>query len=217
MRKLVVACIAAFSVLLSACATPALLPESFDTIYRTSVLLEDAHGHGTGTIIAGNLVLTAAHVAEQEALKVTLHDGAQREAKLAWKSATVDVAVLRFDGAPIKETAVIDCRRVERGEWMQWVGNPSILRKNYNTGFVSSPDLVIANKGEMTGMIPLSANINPGDSGSGMFDDFGHVRGVAVAFLTTNIPQGFGFAPSQSGIGLMVPASQFCADMMSHI
>lgn len=209
----------AFSVLvLSACAANNYLPRNFERMAGTAVFLENVNVHGSGTIVAGNLVLTAAHVAEMGEMTLTLRDGSQRHASPLWKSETRDVAVMRFDGAPIKAVAVVDCKPIEWGEPVQWIGNPNILRWNFSRGYVSSPEPVMHPKtGESTGMVPLAAMLNPGDSGSGMLSEAGEVRGVGVASLLTRIGAGFGSSLSQSGNGLMVPASEFCADMVAGL
>ena len=210
--------IAAFLLLvLSACAV-SYLPTHFDRMAQTAVFLENQNGSGSGTVIAGNLVLTAGHVAEMGEMEMVLRDGTKRHAVPLWKHSMRDVAVMKFDGDPIAEVAALDCKPVEWGEPVQWIGNPSILRWNYSRGYVSSPDNVVNPRtGDDTGMVPLAALLNPGDSGSGMFSDEGLIRGVGVAFLITRIPTMYGAAPSQSGNGLMVPTSEFCEDMVAAL
>lgn len=189
---------------LSACA--AYTPDNFRLISDTSALVSDGMGHGSGTVIGPHRLLTAAHVAEHDGLSVILADGSEHKAKLIWKSKTTDAAIMSFEGAPARHYAKLDCAPVEVGEPLAWVGNPLELRRVYNSGFVS---------GEQTGsffegqpMVPVSALFNPGDSGSGLFSPGGRVRGVVSAFAVTRI----GFGGSQSGIGLMTPASAFCAE-----
>lgn len=198
---------------LSACAA-AYLPRNFERMADTAVFLDNVNGSGSGTVIAGNLILTAGHVAEMGEMTMTFRNGEQRHVVPMWQSKTRDAAVMRFDGAPSKTVAAIDCKPVEWGEPVQWIGNPSILRWNYSQGYVSSPDFVInPQTGENTGMVALAALLNPGDSGSGMLSEDGKIRGVGVAFLITRI----GFSASQSGNGLMVPASEFCAEMLEGL
>jgi hypothetical protein len=57
--------------------------------------------------------------------------------------------------------------------------------------------------------VVVHANFNPGDSGAGLIGEDGRVRGVVSAFLITRL----GFSASQSGNGLMTPASAFCKEM----
>lgn len=205
--------VASLLLVLSACAA-SYLPRGFDRMADQAVFLDNVNGSGSGTVIAGNMILTAGHVAEMGEMTMTLRNGEQRHASPLWQSETRDVAVMEFDGAPIKAVAAIDCKPVEWGEPVQWIGNPSLLRWNYRQGYVSSPEFVLNPKtGENTGMVALAALLNPGDSGSGMLSEDGKVRGVGVAFLITHI----GFSASQSGNGLMVPASEFCAEMLEGL
>jgi S1-C subfamily serine protease len=203
----------AFSVLvLSACAGQRWLPDVAYDMRETAVLLQSADYGCSGTIIAANLVLTAAHClpGPDGEIKVIMRNGATRIGKTAWQAEKADVGVIAFDGAKSKVFAQIDCKPMEWGEPVQWVGNPSILQWNYGSGYVSQEETVIDPKtGEDTGYIVVHANFNPGDSGAGLISEDGRIRGVVSAFLITRM----GFSVSQSGNGLMTPASGFCAEM----
>jgi S1-C subfamily serine protease len=198
----------AAALVLSACAS-GYLPASFDNVADTAVFIKAENGTGSGTVIAQNLVLTAKHVAAMKApLTIELMDGTKRTAVVLWQD-DKDAAVLKVDGAPLKHAANIDCRPVEMGEPLQWIGSPLKTKFNYQRGYVSSPNSW-QEEGDFKKQRPVQANFNPGDSGSGLFDMDGNLRGVVDAFV---VLQATMMSVSQSGIGLMLPASEFCNSM----
>jgi S1-C subfamily serine protease len=196
---------------LSACAGRYMPDLAYD-MRETAVLLEGADYGCSGTIVAANLVLTAAHCVPgpDGEIKVIMRNGETRTGKTVWQHEAFDAGVIRFDGDKVKVFAQIDCKPMEWGEPVQWIGNPSVLRWNYGSGYVSQEETVKHPKtGEDMGFIVVHANFNPGDSGAGLISQDGRVRGVVSALLITHL----GFSASQSGNGLMTPASAFCTEM----
>jgi S1-C subfamily serine protease len=202
--------IASLLLVLSACAGRYLPDLAYD-MRETAVVLEAAEYGCSGTIVAKNQVLTAAHCLPGPGgeVKVVFRNGETRTGRAIWQSETMDAGLIEFDGAASKVFAQIDCKPMEWGEPVQWIGNPSILQWNYGSGFVSQEETVKKPDGTDTGFVVVHANFNPGDSGAGLFSADGRVRGVVSAFLITRL----GFSASQSGNGLMTPASAFCAEM----
>ena len=58
--------------ILSACASG---PPNVELLNRSTVLVEHAKGHGTGTIVGPHAVLTAYHVVQESPLEVTFFAG----------------------------------------------------------------------------------------------------------------------------------------------
>lgn len=205
-------CLAAFLLLvLSACAGRYLPDLAYD-MRETAVLLDSAEYGCSGTIVAANLVLTAVHClpGPNGEIKVVMRNGETRTGKTVWQHSAFDAGLIAFDGPKAKTFVEIDCKPMEWGEPVQWIGNPSALRWNYGAGFVSQEETVIHPRtGEDTGFVVVHANFNPGDSGAGLISEDGRLRGVVSAFLVTQL----GFSASQSGNGLMTPASGFCKEM----
>lgn len=198
---------ALLAVALAACAS--LVPDDYDDMLEAAVIIEDGAGHGSGTVIWPNLVLTAGHIPDSPAMQVRFHDGDIRKATLVWRSTDMDVAVWSFDGAPMAYMP-IDCSPLVVGDTFSWIGNPSIARFNLMRGFVSSlAPLEYENTDWLKYMLVVSAMFNPGDSGSGIFDNDGEIRGIVTAAVISRINS----SSSQSGNGLVLPASAFCEEM----
>jgi S1-C subfamily serine protease len=206
----------ALPLLLIAC-TNRYLPDLAYEMRETAVFLEGSDYTCSGTVVAANMVLTAKHCVPGPDGEVTVifANGEKRTGRTIWEadSRILDVGLIQFDGDARKHFMAVDCEPMEWGEPFAWIGNPSILHWNYGAGYVSSVDPVVDSQGTEHPMIPVHANFNPGDSGGGLISPDGHLRGVISAFLVTWL----GNSPSQSGTGLMVPASAFCTEMESAL
>lgn len=200
--------LAAFlAVALAACAS--LVPDDYDDMLEAAVIIEDGAGHGSGTVIWPNLVLTAGHIPDSPDMQVRFHDGETHHLDLVWRSSEMDVAIWAFSGL-LRPYMPIDCSPMEVGEAFSWIGNPSIVRFNLMRGFVSSmAPLEYENTDWLKYMLVVSAMFNPGDSGSGIFDSDGEIRGIVTAAVISQINS----SSSQSGNGLVLPASAFCEEM----
>jgi S1-C subfamily serine protease len=197
---------------LSACSAQRWMPDLAYDMRETAVVLKGAEYGCSGTIVAANMVLTAAHCVPgpNGEIKVVMRNGETRTGKTAWQHSKLDAALISFDGAKATNFVEIDCKPMEWGEPVQWIGNPSVLQWNYGAGYVSQEETVKHPKtGEDLGFIVVHANFNPGDSGAGLIGQDGRLRGIVSAFLVTQL----GFSASQSGNGLMTPASGFCTEM----
>lgn len=188
---------------LAACAS--LVPDDYDRMLAAAVVVEGGGGHGSGTVIWPNLVLTAGHIPDVPDMQVRFADGDTRPTRVVWRSEEMDVAIWAFDGLPMAYMP-IDCSPMAVGERFSWIGNPSIVRFNLMRGFVSSLVPVEYDYEWLKFMVVVSAMFNPGDSGSGIFDDDGEIRGIITGAVISRINN----SSSQSGNGLVLPASAFC-------
>lgn len=168
--------------LLAGCAVT---PNYLD-LRSTTVKVSDEFGHGSGTVVAPNLVLTAAHVVrDHPALELEFPDGRTVAAAVQWIDDVSDAALLRLE-KPEKQMAAIDCKPLQLGERVFTFGNPGFLRFVLTEGIVAGTDSLGAQKPflpngmplEIEPMLVVSADWEPGDSGSAVFDHRGHIRGV---------------------------------------
>jgi S1-C subfamily serine protease len=195
---------------LSACGAQRWMSDLAYEMREVAVSLDD--GNCSGTLIGGTRVVTAKHcIAGKKEIAVTFWNGEKRAARAKWMAAAHDAGVIEFEGAKAKVFAAIDCSPMEWGEPFQWVGQPSMLQWNFGAGFVSQDgpvkDFRLMGDGDF---VAVSANFNPGDSGAGLISNSGRIRGVVTAYITTKTDV---FSSSQSGNGLMTPASAFCGEM----
>lgn len=168
-----------------------------------SVRIVVGAGHGSGTHIGGNLILTAAHVVETP-LPIEIHTptGKVYPARVLWTSKAFDVAVVTYEG-PAIPAAQIACGKLKQGDPITAFGNPGEVRFARFNGFISTAAheraiWKVAHVMDITGM--------PGMSGGGVFNMAGKLVGVFVGGYSSP------FAPV-SGITLMVPASEVCRMM----
>jgi len=187
MRAYIVACLLA---LLTACAG---LP-SFVDLRDTAVKVSDNTGHGSGTVISKDLILTAAHVVRGgDLFDIEYYDGHVAVASVEWIDEESDMAFLRLE-SPAKFAAVIDCKPLQLGERVFTLGNPGLLRFVLTEGIVAGSDSLGSQAAflppgmpmEVKPTISVSADWEGGDSGAGVFDMRGRVRGIVLGGMGGN-------------------------------
>lgn len=183
--------IIAFSMLVLAACAAQLSTDEFLSVRATTVKVADDFGHGSGTVIDANTVLTAAHVVRDgETLNVEFPDGRLAAATVTWRDDTSDAALMQL-AVPEELYSRIDCTPLKLGERVFTFGNPGFLRFVLTEGVVAGTESLGDQKNrmpegmpaEIEPMLVVSANWEPGDSGSAVFDSKGRVRGpVSIVF-----------------------------------
>ena len=162
---------------------------------------------GTGTAVAltnDGFLITNAHVVDGcDSVILDTADGGF-EATLVRESNTYDLAILRVQLNKPSKTLRFRIKEPELGAAVTVYGYPlsSVLSRNGNLTFGN----VSALDGGATGphLIQLSASIQPGSSGSGVFNSNGELVGIveskldslAIANALGDIPQNVNFAVS---------------------
>ena len=194
------------ALLVSACSSAA-QPE-LETLHYTTVLVENAKGHGTGAIIGPNRVLTADHVVEGGPLYVTFFKGQARHGRVIWRDRVLDLALIEVptpDGYP---TSRVFCGRLETGQHLMLVGHPTHSRWVAVGGHLPATDAFEGN------LVSLGFPIGLGTSGGPVFDQSGRIVGVALAILAERSSESANFGEfKDTGIGLMLPSSAFCGSL----
>ena len=92
---------------------------------------ERQRGQGSGVIIdREGLVLTNAHVVEQQDVGVTLADGEQRDGVVVGRDPITDLALVRLKGeAPPKPARLGDSDALDVGDWAIALGTPYGLER----------------------------------------------------------------------------------------
>lgn len=197
----------ALGVLVAACgAVPA---ANLDPLHQATVLIEHAKGHGTGTIVGRNTVLTAYHVVQDSPLSVTFFAGPTVDGRVSWYDEKLDLALLEVavpDGYPAIE---IGCADLYTGQHLVAVGHPTQYR------WVAVDGHLPTTSGLANGhLVPLGFEIGLGSSGGPVFDDHGRVVGVALAILAERSSASAVYDRYRdTGIGLMLPAKLFCDEV----
>ena len=179
---------------------------------------QQATGEGTGIVITANgEVLTNNHVVDgATSLSVTdVGNGRTYGAKVVGYDAAHDVAVLQLEGASGLTTASIgNSSSASVGEAVLAIGNAGGVGGTPTSagGTISNLDQSVTASDSLdgvseslTGMIAVTANVQPGDSGGPLVDGSGNVLGIDTAG-----PSGFSFFSTQSSgsAGYAIPINQ---------
>jgi S1-C subfamily serine protease len=190
-------------VALSGCAAA---PSNLELLHRSTVLVEHAKGHGTGTIVGPSAVLTAYHVVQESPLEVRFFAGPTKTGKVVWQNPILDLALVQVevpDGYPVPEWS---CADLHAGQHLVSIGHPIQSRWVATGGYLPQSEAF----GDI-GLVSLGFPIGLGTSGGPVFDSDGRVVGVALAILAERSSASALYNRYQdTGIGLMLPATAFC-------
>lgn len=177
-----------------------------NALNQATVLIEHAKGHGTGTIIGRNRVLTAYHVVADAPVAVEFFQGPKVGGQLDWYDQTLDLALLAVEVPERYRATTLACDDLRIGQHLVAIGHP--MRKRWATTDGRLPTVSAVGG---VGLVPLGFEIGLGTSGGPVFDDQGRVAGVALAILAERRSASAAYDEfKDTGIGLMLPASAFC-------
>jgi serine protease Do len=172
--------------------------------------LEQALGSGF-VIGADGWVLTNAHVvAGATRLRVRVADGRDLRARIAGLDARTDIALLQVDGTGLPVARIGDSSRVAVGDWVLAIGAPFGLDASVTAGIVSAYPRYLPGGGGVP-MIQTDVAINPGSSGSPLFNLAGEVVGINSMMMSAS--------GGYEGVSLAVPihlAMRIAADLREH-
>jgi S1-C subfamily serine protease len=165
-----------------------------------------AAGVGTGFFVAPDLVVTNAHVVGAGRAATVRFGGASAGATVLLKDQTNDLALVRVDGgqtaaSPTPATSCLqlgDADLVKGGDRVFVIGYP--LSDLLGTASSITEGLVTRVAGAQDGprVLQISAPVQPGSSGSPVFDAQGRVIGVVTSILVSSgsraLPQNVNFA-----------------------
>lgn len=162
--------------------------------------VEDS-GLGSGVLIsADGKVLTAAHVVEgEDRLVVEFANDEWVPAKVVGSSASADVALLQCDRVPKGATPAKlgDSDKADTGDDIFIVGAPYGLSYTLTVGRISArrPDRTRSGIMSSVEFLQTDATVNPGNSGSPVFNKDGEVIGIVSSIVSDSGEfQGVGFA-----------------------
>jgi S1-C subfamily serine protease len=189
---------------LAACTTPSV--SNLDALNRATVLIEHAKGHGTGTIVGRNQVLTAYHVVADASVDVTFFDGPEVGGRVHWYDEALDLALVEVEVPRQYRATTLACEDLRIGQHLVAVGHPMRARWVAADGRLPTVTAVGG-----VGLVPLGFEIGLGTSGAPVFDDSGRVAGVALAILAERRSASAVYDEyKETGMGLMLPAAAFC-------
>ena len=154
---------------------------------------------GSGVIVTDQgRILTNAHVvAGAEAVRVTLSDGTELDAKVVGTDAQSDLAVLQLEGElpTLRPIPIGDSSTLRLGEVVLAVGNPFGVGQAVTMGIVSAKGRAALGMIDYEDFIQTDAAINPGNSGGALIDLDGNLVGINTAIVSRSGGyEGIGFA-----------------------
>lgn len=162
-------------------------------------------GTGSGFIITQDgYIVSNHHVVEgADRLIVTMHGGAEYEAKLIGSDNINDVALLKIEGDTAFPAAQLgSSSALNIGDQVVAIGNPlGDLTATATVGYISGKDRPVNTDGVIIDMLQTDAAINSGNSGGPLFNMYGQVVGITTAKYSGTTNSG----ASIEGIGFAIP------------
>ncbi|SEA55701.1 trypsin-like peptidase domain-containing protein [Variovorax sp. YR216] len=129
------------------------------------------------TLSSDGLILTAAHViANVDEIRVRLDDGRIYFARVVGIDRPTDVGLLKIDAKGLAPAPIGDSSTLSPGDWVAAIGAPFGFHGSVTAGVVSAVDRFIGAAG--VPYIQTDVAINPGSSGSPLFNSRGEVVAI---------------------------------------
>lgn len=162
----------------------------------------ETDAHGSGVVIEGGLVITAAHVLRDKWTLYVLTDNAEdpQLARVILYDYRADLAVLELEAPEGIAASPLDCRQARMGEPVSTVGNPGPLTFVSAWGRVSG---AVRSFDRWSAVYVVDLTVVGGNSGGGVLDENGAIIGIVVGVMQTGIG---GVVP----ISLVVPSPLLC-------
>ncbi len=160
-------------------------------------------GAGSGVIIsADGLIITNNHVVSgANTITVRTTDGTDYTAKVLGTDSESDIAVIKIDADNLPFALLGDSDSLDVGEEVVAVGNPlGNLGGTITNGIISALSREVDIDGTTMTLIQTNAEVNPGNSGGGLFNMYGELIGIVNAKSTTSSS-----GVSVEGIGFAIP------------
>jgi S1-C subfamily serine protease len=175
-------------------------------------ILEVPQGSGSGFIwnTQGHIVTNFHVVYGANAIKVTLADRSEHQARVVGADPDHDLAVLQIQApeTTLEPLAIGSSHDLRVGQKVLAIGNPFGLDHTLTTGVVSALGRTIKSMSNRTieGVVQTDAAINPGNSGGPLLDSAGRLIGVNTQIVSpSGAYAGIGFAVPVDTVNRIVP------------
>jgi len=141
----------------------------------------------SGVILTSDgVILTSAHVvAGIDEAHVRLDDGRRLPARVLGADARSDVALLKIEAKGLQPAVIGTSSTIRPGDWVAAIGAPFGFHGSVTSGVVSAIDRFIDGAGDIP-FIQTDAAINPGSSGSPLFNARGEVVAINSLIFSGN-------------------------------
>lgn len=157
-----------------------------------------SEGAGSGVIISSDgYIVTNNHVIEDatDKISVTLANGETHDATIIGADAKSDLAVLKIEGSDFTPAVFGNSDTILVGDTAIVIGNPlGKLGGSVTSGIISALDREIDIENQPMNLLQTNAEVNPGNSGGGLFNSKGELIGIVNAKTSATSIEGIGFA-----------------------
>lgn len=154
-------------------------------------------GAGSGVIISKDGYIVTNHhvIANANRIEITTSDKKTYKAKLVGDDAQTDLALLKVSANNLTPATIGISDKIAVGELAVVIGNPlGELGGSVSAGIISAKDRKMTIEKKNMKLIQTDATVNPGNSGGGMFNQYGQLVGIVVAKSSGTGVEGLGFA-----------------------
>ena len=153
---------------------------------------------GSGVIFTSDgFIITNNHIIDEAMdITVTTYEGVVYTADLISADAKVDIAVLKIPCENCHYAEMASSEVPPVGTAIAVIGNPLGYNFSITQGCIGGVDRSVVIDGNEMTLMQLSAPINSGNSGGGVFNSDGKVIGIVNAKLVSTSVEGIGFAIS---------------------
>src|SRR5215813_8444162 len=164
--------------------------------------LVSSDGLGSGVLISGDKVLTAAHVVQSaDKTVVEFSQGESIPARVIGCSSSADVALLQLERSPANyvPAKLGDSDQVDVGDEIFVVGAPYGISNTLTAGHVSARRKDKSQVANTIELLQTDAAVNTGNSGSPLFNMKGEIVGIVTNILSrSGGSEGLAFAATSN-------------------
>ena len=160
-------------------------------------------GAGSGVMVSSNgMIVTNNHVVSgANTITVKTEDGTSYTAKVLGADTETDIAVIKIEATDLPFALIGNSDELSVGEEVIAVGNPlGNFGGTVTNGIISALSREVEIDGISMTLIQTNAEVNPGNSGGGLFNMYGELIGIVNAKSTTSSS-----GISVEGIGFAIP------------
>ncbi len=154
-------------------------------------------GAGSGVIISQDgYILTNNHVINgANSVKVRLRDGTEYDATIIGSDSDNDIALLKVSATGLSPATFGDSNSLAVGDYVVAIGNPlGELGVTVTDGIISALARKVTIEDTQMTLLQTNAQVNPGNSGGGLFNANGELVGIVNAKQSATEVEGIAFA-----------------------
>lgn len=154
-------------------------------------------GAGSGVIISQDgYILTNNHVINgANSVKVRLRDSTEYDATIVGSDSDNDIALLKVNATGLSPATFGDSNSLAVGDYVVAIGNPlGELGGTVTDGIISALARKVTIEDTQMTLLQTNAQVNPGNSGGGLFNANGELVGIVNAKQSATEVEGIAFA-----------------------